>query len=184
MNKSATVVAYSQRKGEKSGFSTANFTKRPNFWDIETKSTYNVQYDAGGKLGLIDGIRGTENWRKGDWQGFQGQDFEAVIDLKMLQNITKLSSGYLQDQRSWILVPRKVEYYLSSNNKDVFLVATVNNTLDPKVTDNTIREFKADILQTEARYLKVKAYNYGKLPEWHQGFGGDTFIFVDEIEVK
>lgn len=184
LNKSATVVAYSQRKREKSGFSTANFTKRPNFWDIETKSTYNVQYDAGGKLGLIDGIRGTENWRKGDWQGFQGQDFEAVIDLKMLQNITKLSSGYLQDSRSWILMPTKVEYYLSSNNSDFFLVSTVNNDVDPKNTDHIIKNFSAEILPTEARYVKVKAYNFGKLPQWHQGFGGDTFIFVDEIEVK
>jgi hypothetical protein len=32
--------------------------------------------------------------------------------------------------------------------------------------------------------IKIKAYNYGKLPKWHQGFGGDAFIFVDELEVK
>jgi hypothetical protein len=26
--------------------------------------------------------------------------------------------------------------------------------------------------------------NYGKLPAWHPGAGGDAFIFVDEIEIK
>jgi hypothetical protein len=36
----------------------------------------------------------------------------------------------------------------------------------------------------QARYIKIKATNFGKLPEWHQGFGGDAYIFVDEIEVK
>jgi hypothetical protein len=30
---------------------------------------------------LIDGINGNENWRKGEWQGYQDQDFEAVIDF-------------------------------------------------------------------------------------------------------
>ena len=28
------------------------------------------------------------------------------------------------------------------------------------------------------------AKNFGKLPEWHQGFGGDAFIFIDEITIK
>lgn len=184
LNSTSTVLAYSVRKGEKSGISKAVFTKRPNHWDIATKSIYNPQYDAGGPRGLIDGIKGTENWRKGDWQGFQGQDFETVIDMKMMQHITQLSSTYLQDSRSWILMPTKVEYWLSSNNQDFFLISTVNNDIDPKNTDHIIKNFSAEILPTEARYVKVKAFNYGKLPQWHQGFGGEAFIFVDEIGVK
>ena len=34
--------------------------------------------------------------------------------------------------------------------------------------------------------VKIKAVNYGKLPAWHQGypFGGEAFIFVDELEVR
>jgi hypothetical protein len=32
-----------------------------------------------------------------------------------------------------------------------------------------------------ARHIKVK--NYGKLPDWHMGAGGEAFIFVDEITV-
>ena len=57
-------------------------------------------------------------------------------------------------------------------------------TLDPKNTEPTIRDFRAEILPTEARLVKVVAKNFGKLPEWHQGFGGDAFIFVDEVMVK
>jgi len=30
----------------------------------------------------------------------------------------------------------------------------------------------------------VLAKNYGALPKDHLGFGGDAFIFIDEIEVK
>ena len=37
---------------------------------------------------------------------------------------------------------------------------------------------------TKARYVKVVAKNFGKLPDWHLGAGGDAFIFIDEIEIK
>lgn len=74
--------------------------------------------------------------------------------------------------------------FRSNNNKDFVKVATVENTVDPKNTEPTIRDFRAEILPTEARFVKIIARNFGKLPEWHQGFGGDAFIFVDEIMVK
>jgi hypothetical protein len=34
-----------------------------------------------------------------------------------------------------------------------------------------------------AQYVKVRAKNFGKLPDWHMGAGGEAFIFVDEITV-
>ena len=83
------------------------------------KSQYDKQYHAGGPDGLIDGIEGTENWRKGDWQGYQGQDFEAVIDLQKKMPVNTVAASFLQDSRAWILMPAKVEYYVSDNNKDL-----------------------------------------------------------------
>jgi hypothetical protein len=35
----------------------------------------------------------------------------------------------------------------------------------------------------KARYVKMRAAQHGVLPEWHPGAGGETFIFVDELEV-
>jgi hypothetical protein len=32
--------------------------------------------------------------------------------------------------------------------------------------------------------VKVVATNFGQLPVGHQGFGGDAFIFVDEVEIE
>jgi len=184
INKTTTVSAYAERNGEKSSITTANFNRRPNYWDITVNATMNPQYTAGGKLALIDGIHGDVNWRKGEWQGYQGQNFEAVIDFKSPQDMNQLSSTYLQDSRAWILMPKKVEYYASMNGKDYILLSTVNNTVDPKDETVQVKDFSADILPTQARYLKVKAYYYGKLPEWHQGAGGEAYIFLDEISVK
>jgi hypothetical protein len=62
---------------------------------------------------------------------------------------------------------------------------SVANTLDPKIEENRIQNFTfGETKGKKARYIKVIAKNFGKLPEWHQGFGGDAFIFVDEITIK
>jgi predicted alpha-1,2-mannosidase len=180
----STIEAYIKTNQGQSNTISAQFFKKPNKYTIDIKSTYNPQYHAGGTEGLIDGIFGTENWRKGDWQGYQSQDFEAVVDLQTTQEVTELSSNFLQDSRSWILMPSKVDYFTSLDNVNFTLVKTIENTFDPKITDNKIIAFKTVINPTNAKYIKVKAYNFGKLPEWHQGFGGDAFIFIDEITIK
>ncbi|MBB4806129.1 putative alpha-1,2-mannosidase [Chryseobacterium defluvii] len=182
--KTTQVHAYAERNGEKSSVTVANFNRRPNHWDITVNSTVNPQYTAGGKFALIDGINGDVNWRKGEWHGYQGQNFEVIIDLKSPQQFTHLSSTYLQDNRAWILMPKKVEYYASMDGKSYILLKTVENTIDPKDEKMQIKDFAAEVLPTEARYVKVKAYYFGKLPEWHQGAGGEAYIFIDEVSVK
>ncbi|WP_298309336.1 GH92 family glycosyl hydrolase [Flavobacterium sp.] len=166
---------------------SATFFKKPNNYTIDIKSTYNPQYHAGGKDGLLDGINGTTNWRKGDWQGYQTQDFEAVVDLQNVKEVSNFSATFLQDQRSWILMPTKVEYYSSTDNINFTLITSVANDVDPKKDENIIKDFSFTTSKPiSARYIKVKAYNYGKLPEWHLGFpyNGDAFIFIDEIIIK
>ena len=170
---------------ERSKEVSATFFKKPNNYTIDIKSKYNPQYHAGGNDGLLDGIFGTTNWRKGDWQGYQSQDFEAIVDLQETKTFSEIHSNYLQDQRSWILMPTKVDYYVSVDNVNFTKVGTIENTLDPKEKENIIRDFNLKLENPiKAKYIKVKAYNYGKLPEWHQGFGGDAFIFIDEITIK
>jgi predicted alpha-1,2-mannosidase len=184
IKKSGTVSAMRRATTtEQSKIVYASFFKKPNNYTIYIKSTYNPQYHAGGPEGLLDGINGTENWRKGDWQGYQGQDFEAVMDLQKETSIRAIGATFLQDSRSWILMPTKVEYYTSNDNVDYTLAATVANDIDPKEDGNKIKNFSF-VKELKARYVKIKAYNFGKLPEWHQGSGGDAFIFIDEITIK
>lgn len=185
ISQTSTVEAYVKTNEGQSNTISATFFKKPNNYSINIKSVYNPQYHAGGSEGLLDGILGTENWRKGDWQGYQSQDFEAVVDLKEVKNINEISSRFLQEQRSWILMPTKVDYYISDDNLNFTYFGTVSNTLDPKLEENTILNFTSNESKgKKARYVKVIAKNFGKLPEWHQGAGGDAFIFIDEITIK
>ena len=185
IQQNATISCYVLNNNSQSNTISAQFFKKPNNYTINIKSKYNPQYHAGGPEGLLDGILGTENWRKGDWQGYQSQDFEAVVDLQEVKSITEISVRFLQDQRSWIVMPTKVEYYISDDNVNFTYFGSINNTLDPKIEENIILNFTANETNNKkARYVKVIAKNFGKLPEWHQGFGGDAFIFIDEITIK
>jgi predicted alpha-1,2-mannosidase len=181
---SSTIQAYIKNRKEQSNTISATYFKKPNNYTIDIKSKYNPQYTAGGDEGIIDGILGNENWRKGEWQGYQSQDFEAIIDLQLEKSVSNFSSTFLQDQRSWILMPTKVDYYTSMDNVNFTLVTSISNDVNPKQEENNIKDFNFISKPIKARYVKVKAYNFGKLPEWHQGFGGDAFIFIDEITIK
>jgi hypothetical protein len=185
ITKTTKIIAGAKNGNQVSTFVRATFYKKPNNYSIDIKSKYNPQYTAGGDEGIIDGINGTENWRKGEWQGYQSQDFEAVIDLQSEKTVSNFSATFLQDSGSWILMPTKVDYYSSLDNVNFTLIGTIENNLDPKFDENKIQNFEFKSPQEiKAKYIKVKAYNFGKLPEWHQGFGGDAFIFIDEITIK
>jgi predicted alpha-1,2-mannosidase len=179
------ILAKSQNENGNSAIVSAQFYKKPSNYSIEIKSKYNPQYTAGGDEGIIDGINGTENWRKGEWQGYQSQDFEAIINLQTEKNVSNFSATFLQDSGSWILMPTKVDYYVSNDNLNFTLVGSVNNSISPKTEGNKIENFEYQSSQElKAKYIKVKAYNFGKLPDWHLGAGGDAFIFIDEITIK
>ena len=184
ISQSEKISAYVKHNNENSNSVSAQFFKKPNNFAIDIKSEYNPQYHAGGKDALLDGINGNENWRKGEWQGYQGQDFECVIDMKTSREISSINSNYLQDTRAWIVMPTKVAYYISEDNINFTKVGSVENTLDPKEYEVKVKPFALQFNPKNARYVKVIATNFGKLPEWHQGAGFDAYIFIDEITVK
>lgn len=181
---SEKISAYVKHNDENSTSVSAQFFKKPNNYTINIKSEYNPQYHAGGADALLDGINGNENWRKGEWQGYQGQDFECVIDLKTAREISYLNSNYLQDTRAWIVMPTKVAYYISEDNINFTNVGTVQNTIDPKEYETVIKSFELKFKSQKVRYVKVIAENFGILPEWHKGAGFDAYIFIDEITIK
>ena len=188
ITQSSVINTYAtDTSGRESKWIRAEFFKMPHpKWKVTLKGKFNPQYNAGGAEGLIDGLHGNENWRKGRWQGYQSQNFECIIDMAQKTEITHLSSTYLQDTRSWILMPLRVDYYTSVDGKEFTLAGTVENTLPQNDYTVQIRNFSLEINPVTARYIKVVATNAGKLPQWHQGYadGGEAFIFVDEVEAE
>lgn len=178
------AVAIDER-GRSSLVNTARFRRIDYDWKIRVLSKYAPQYSAGGAAALIDGARGGADFRTGAWQGYQGQDFEAVIDLGALRGIKKLGASFLQDVGSWIWLPSRVEFELSRDGVNFVKLAEVTAAdVSDRETKVTVREFSSNFPRRDARYVRVRAHNYGDVPPWHPGAGGKSWIFIDEIIVE
>ncbi|MCD9187075.1 MAG: GH92 family glycosyl hydrolase [Pyrinomonadaceae bacterium] len=182
VDKTATVKAVAvNKKGAKSFPVEAKFTRLPHDWTVKILSKYNRQYTGGGDEGLIDGIRGTLNFASGEWQGYQDQDFVAVIDLKRETEIKRVGGGFLQDARPWIWMPTRIEFETSNDGENFTKIAGIKTDVAPEDMKPQIKDYFQNIAPAKARYVRVKAINLGKIPAWHPGAGFDAFIFVDEI---
>lgn len=184
INETTTITAYAvNENGKKSNEVSATFYRRPNDWTVKLASTYSVQYPAGGDEAIIDGLRGNANFASGEWQGYQGKTFEAVIDLKKETAVSSVGGSFLQNVGSWIWMPDRIEFESSADGVTFTKIAEIKPAF-PQQTGNAIKEFTQSVTGVNARYILVKAFNFGKIPAWHPGAGGDPWIFVDEILVR
>lgn len=181
------ISAYAEdSQGNRSFTSSTSLYKTNNALSIELMNEYNPQYNAGGPEGLIDGKRGTPNWRTGGWQGYQATDFTAVIDLRTPRQISKISAGFCQDARSWIWMPRYVEFAISDDGINFTAIGHIDNKVDPQDYTVQTQDLTLDLSKDHpsCRYIKVFARNFGTIPSWHLGAGEEGFIFIDEVVVE
>lgn len=171
-------------KGELSLITKAVYTKSPHNWTIRLNTQFEPQYDGGGAEGLIDGISGESDWRKGNWQGYQKTDLDAVIDLQEIRSCSKVTAGFLQDTRAWIVIPRELIVEVSEDGKQFTQVYSGKDFLPIDDLKVQVKKLEAFFSPVKARYIRIRARQYGKLPAWHEGAGGDTHIFVDELNVE
>jgi predicted alpha-1,2-mannosidase len=182
VDKDMTIKAIAvDRKGRASKVAEARYVRYTRDKDITYITNPNPQYFAGGDAGLIDNLRGKENYRIGGWQGFT-TDCEVVLDLRESKPVATVGAGVLEEQRAWIFFPQSMEVYVSDDGK--------NYQLFGKTKLNVARTEGAHIQNLEvkgkanARYVKIVIKNYGKLPEWHLSAGQQSWLFVDEVWVK
>jgi predicted alpha-1,2-mannosidase len=184
VKRSGSYSARAVYKGKKSFTETASFTRIPQNRKITIKTKYSPQYTAGGDEALINTIRGGRDFRTGNWQGYEGNDVVAVVDLGKKQKIRKIGMGFLQDQNAWVFMPQWVEFEVSTDGKTFKSVGKVVNKTDPHLSWVVVKDFTVDNLNEKARYIRVHAKNRGTCPSWHKGYPGKSWIFTDEIWVK
>ncbi|MFN0206580.1 MAG: GH92 family glycosyl hydrolase [Planctomycetota bacterium] len=162
---------------------TVKFIKLPYKRSIQYKYPYSHLYTAGGDNGLLDGVH-AEKESYGEWQGFEGVDFEATVDLYESRSIQMIASTYLQDYKSWIFLPSSVEYFVSVDGVKFESVGMVKNDVSPNSTEAQPKTFSNQFDARKARYVKIIAKNLGSCPPGHPGEGGKCWIFADEIEIR
>jgi putative alpha-1,2-mannosidase len=183
ISENTTVKAIAVNNGKSSFVNVATFTKIRNDIKLTLINKYLSNYPAQGDESLVNGIHGTANWRLGNWQGYQNNDLVAIIDMGQIKDVKQVSTGALQDTRSWIVFPTYVQYWVSNDGKNYKLAATVNSKTDIKELEAQTQQYGAP-LNTRTRFIKVIAKQYGPLPDWHESKGSASYIFADEITVE
>jgi hypothetical protein len=179
-----TLKAIAVKNGmEPSSVESVDYIKMPYQWTIAYDEPYHCAYTAGGDNGLLDGIRG-ETSSFAEWQGFLGVDLAATVNLGTGRRIRRISTGFLQDYRSWIFLPAFVEYWISNNGKEFVSLGRVMNTIPLDRGGSFVREFEKRIRRGKARYVRIVARNIGVNPAWHPDAGERAFIFADEIVIE
>jgi hypothetical protein len=145
---------------------------------------YTERYSAGGAKALTDGVWGTPSFGDGHWQGFEGKDLHATLDLGEEIPVRSIRVGFIQDHKSWVFLPREVSFALSMDGTRFDTVASFQLAAPTKMQETATKDIYSRVDGVKARYVRVIAKNFGPCPEWHPGNGGDSWLFADEIQVN
>ena len=140
-------------------------------------------YTFKGDITLVDGLKGTPNYRTGRWLGFCTTDLEAVIDLKKEEEISSVTFNTSVDKGDWVFDLLGITVSVSNDGENY---SVVFDSTYPDLTaedENRIYIHEVEFEPTTARYIKIKALSDRDMPAWHPAVGYPAFIFVDELEV-
>lgn len=162
---------------------TARFLRVPAERSIQLAHPYAPQYAASGPGALIDFLEGGNDYRTGEWQGFQGVNLDALVDLGAPQAVRRVRVRFLQDENSWIFMPLRVAFYSSPDGKSFKYLGEQTARTRPEDKGTIIEDFAVSS-STTARFIRVVGRNRGVCPPGHKGAGGQAWIFADEIRVE
>ena len=132
---------------------------------------------------LLDGHLGSLDHGDGFWQGFHGNDLEAVIDLGKPMPIREMSCSFLENQPAWIFLPTEVEFGVSEDGTGYRIIGRFKEDADPQGR-TSIQTYRSSKGSFRGRYIRVVARNMGLCPSWHAGADQKAWIFADEIVVE
>ena len=188
LDKTGDLEVYAYKNGKQYGNST---TQKINnhlalFSPATFANSYHEWYASSGEFALTDGKLGSSNFRDGNWQGFWGKDLDVILDLGEEKTISRVTVNFLQYINAWIMTPNNITISYSPDNKSCFNVK--NQKIIPvnaaSVDGITVNPYLISFDPFVARYIRIEAENYGKLPASHEAAGQDAWLFVDEIIVE
>jgi len=150
---------------------------------LQLATSFSEKYMAGGNSALLDGITGSNSYRDGCWQGYEGVDLIAEIDLGQAEPVSGLQVGFLIDSQVWIFPPRGLRVEGSADGSAYQLLATATPNIPPNAMDPFRHEQTVTFEEQPLRFIRVTVESEKKCPAGHPGSGQPAWLFVDEIQV-
>jgi hypothetical protein len=151
---------------------------------IKLNTRYSPQYAAGGDKALIDNLKGGDDFRLGTYQGYEGVNVDAVIDLGKSTQIKKVSVEFIQDINAWVFLPEYVQLFVSYDGVDFNPAGKVMSNVPLDKEGAIVKEFTFNLSDANYRYIKIIGKNIGKCPPGHKAAGSTSWIFADEITIE
>lgn len=143
------------------------------------------RYPGTGRFSLVDGLLGGASHGDGLWQGWLEPTVEVVLDLGAARRADSVSVRFLQNVRSWIVLPARVEFAWSADERTWHALDAATHAVPVSREGVVIHQFNAALPRDASpRYLRVRARSAGPLPAGHPGAGRPSWLFADEIVVR
>lgn len=141
-------------------------------------------YPGIGAVGLIDLIKGSNDFRDGKWMGFNGSDIEIWIEMEEEFNFEKITASMLSAPASWIFPPAALEVFISKNGNEFNEIA--KKEFGPPAENLPTGQLFYDLVfkKEKGRFLKIIIKNIPSIPDWHPGKGASGWLFLDEIIIE
>jgi uncharacterized membrane protein len=135
-----------------------------------------------GSFKLFDLKEGTLAFKDGRWTGFLGYDLNTTVDLESPKRIRRVSVNCLENIGNWIMLPEKLELYASLQKDTGFeKVGELKIKKSNSGKEPIVERYTLEVPETTGRYFKIIVRNPKVLPEWHDGAGQPSWIFIDEV---
>jgi len=139
-------------------------------------------YDKIADKALTDGFLGGATFNE-SWIGWCGKDGEVIIDLGEVKEIESVQADFLHKLGAWILLPKSISCYTSTDNVNFSLMGKREISEDRSVEVKYVNVGVSTAEKIKARYIKMHIETIGLCPSWHYGVGYPAWFFMDEIWV-
>ncbi len=152
---------------------------------VRTMPTRDDRYPGTGAYSLVDGLLGSSDHGDGLWQGWWVPDVEILLELPMGGPVDRVDVNFLQNVRSWIVLPRTVEFSFLNAAKEWSTPVVASHAVPTTREGAIIQSFGVPIpAGSRPRVVRIHAKAGGPLPPGHPGAGQAHWLFADEVRVS
>lgn len=151
---------------------------------VELANGYSEYYTGGGDEALVDGMRGTIDFRDGRWQALQQENLEAIITFDSIQTVTSISTQFYTYSNAWIFLPLELKLMYETDRGQWEEAVSILNPLALDDTQQDVIPLSAVFDPIQTKRVKVIAVNRQFCPDWHDAPGEPAWLFCDELILR
>ena len=139
---------------------------------------------AAGEKTLVDLVKARPEARDQNWQGYEGNDLVVVLDLGRKQDLYELELSCLENNNAGIFLPSRVVVEVSLDGRKFEEVAEKEYALPEKPQGPSQKSLYISLRGSEGRFVRVKAFNVGTVPDGFRNAGQKAWMLLDEVYIR